>query len=81
MASVIRDYIAAVRTATGAEIDPALHDAWSQWALAEANRLDPIKAGRSIAAIQAGAGAAAGASIEEGDDSEERTEAPRCPFV
>jgi hypothetical protein len=53
MASVIRDYVAAVCTATAPKIDPALRDAWSEWALAEANRLDPIKAGRSSAAIQA----------------------------
>jgi hypothetical protein len=66
MASVIRDYVAAVGVATGAETDPVLLDVWSEWALAEANRLDPIKAGRSITVIQARV--AAEAYMEEGDE-------------
>lgn len=57
MASTVRDYVAAVRAATAAGEDPTQHDVWSQWALAEADRLDPITAGRSIAAIHAGDGA------------------------
>lgn len=56
-ASNIRDYIAALRTATSGNADPAELDAWSQWALAEADRLDPIKGGRGADAIHASDGA------------------------
>lgn len=45
-AADIRAYVNAVRTAQGVEEEAC--DAWAGWALAEADRLDPIKSGRAF---------------------------------
>ena len=45
-AANIRIYVAAVREALGEIADHQMLESWSQWALAEADKLDPIASGR-----------------------------------
>jgi hypothetical protein len=52
----LRALVARFRQATvdgSAEIDPASIDAWEQWALAEADKLDPVKSGQIMDHLRA----------------------------
>jgi hypothetical protein len=52
----IRTYVAAVRTTLANQatsIVPDVIERWSKWALAEADRIDPVKSGRFLKGIEA----------------------------
>jgi hypothetical protein len=58
-ADTIRAYVAAARSAAAGKGDIGTFDEWTRWALAEANRLDPISSGRVSVAWSAQAESAA----------------------
>ena len=47
----IRVYVAAVRQTLGDKVDYQTVEVWSQWALGEADKLDPIASGRFLASM------------------------------
>jgi hypothetical protein len=52
MATAVRDYVAAVRTAAendGIDLAPDALEEWTSWALAHADALDPLCAGNPTA--------------------------------
>jgi len=53
-ANTIRSYVEAVRNSNAGQIDSPKLETWSSWALAEADKVDPIVSGRVFLPAQSG---------------------------
>ncbi|MDX3809609.1 MAG: hypothetical protein QHC89_24890 [Bosea sp. (in: a-proteobacteria)] len=72
-ATDIRAYVAAALAASRPDTDPAAIETWRQWALAQADRIDPV-VNQSFVALSAdllGSGPIAEAARSEGQESQE----------